>query len=57
METVIPMRIDMVQGRLGLRKIQGSVMMWRLEDTMYVCAGACYEDVTIIIDGWADTCQ
>ena len=47
----------MVQGRLGLRRIQGSVMMWRLEDIMYVCAGACYEDVTIIIDGWADTCQ
>jgi hypothetical protein len=51
METVIPMRIDMVQGRLSLRRIQGSVMTWRL------CAGACYEDVTIIIDGWADTCQ
>ena len=24
---------------------------------MYVCVCACYEDVAIIIDGWADTCE
>ena len=27
------------------------------KDTVYVCVGACYEDVAIIIDGWADTCE
>ena len=24
---------------------------------VYVCVGACYEDVVIRIDGWADTCE
>ena len=34
METVILMRIDIVQDRFGLRRIQGSVMTWRSN-----CAG------------------
>ena len=32
-------------------------MTWRRKDSVYVCLGACYEDVAIIIDGWADTCK
>jgi hypothetical protein len=55
MTTVIPMRIDIVQGRFGLssRRLQCKVMTWHLERYN---VGACYEDVAIIIDGWADTC-
>ena len=27
------------------------------KDIVYVCVGACYEDVVIRIDRWADTCE
>ena len=37
---MIPMRIDMAIVQEG----------WK--DTVYVCVGACYEDVAIIIDGY-----